>query len=459
MNLYPEVDELGTGKEREVMALVPTPGLLIFAAIGTGPHRGSWTTMSGDGFVVSGNTLYKVASDKTYASIGTLRTTVGQVSMADNGFLANGSPNQLVIVDGLNGYWVDLSTYAFSQITDPAFFGSSLVSFQDGRFIFINPSVPQFYISDINDVTFDASNFFQTTNTAGKLVGHISVHRDLWMFGELGTQIFYNSGDIFPFAMIEGTFMEYGCAAKFSISKISNTVFWLGRNKEGQGMVFMANGYAPQRISTHAVEFAIKSYGDVSGATGFSYQDNGHSFYVLNFPTANTTWVFDSRTMMWHERTYLNNGQEERHRASCHMFAFNKHLVGDYQNGNLYELTDSVYSDNGAPISKRRTSPHISDDMKWTFYNSFQLDAEVGVGLDGTQQGTDPQVMLRFSDDGGHSWSDEIWSSLGQIGHTRHRARWTRLGRSRDRVWDLKITDPVKTVLIGAELDVMQGAD
>jgi hypothetical protein len=371
--------------------------------------------------------------------------------MADNG-------TSLVAVDGGDGYVVTLSSGAYAEITDPDFLGADQVVYQDGYFIFNKPDSGQFYISELNATTFDALDISTSEGSPDDIVAVLSENRNLWLFNEKTTEVFFNSGNAdFPFERIQGAYIEQGCCAPFSVAKIANTVLWLGRDNDGQGVVYKAQGYQPQRVSTHAIEQAIQGYGDISDANAYVYQENGHHFYVLNFTNADTTWVYDFSTNMWHERVYTNQGALERHRANYHAFAYSSHVVGDYENGKLYKLSSSVYADNGAEITRRRTAPHLSSGMKRVQYSSFQLDIESGVGLDGTAQGTDPQAMLRFSDDGGHTWSNEKWTSFGKIGQTKRRALWRRLGMSRDRVFEITITDPVPVTLIGAEFDAVAG--
>jgi hypothetical protein len=451
INLYPEMDEAGTGKEREVASLVATPGLRLLATVGTGPIRGSYTTSTGVLFVVSYNKLYKISSAWAQTEIGTLNTFSGPVSLADNGVT-------LVVVDGLYGYGTTLSSLAFAQFTDPDFTGADQVVYQDGYFIFNIPDTGQFGITGLNDITFDALDVATAEANPDNLVALLSDHRDLWLFNERTTEVWFNSGAaLFPFERIQGAYLEHGIAAAFSAAKMNNTVFWLGQDDKGSGMVFMAQGYRPQRISTHAVESAIQSYGDISDAVGYAYQQNGHPFYVLNFTSADTTWVYDALTNLWHERVYNNQGVLERHRANTHAFAYATHVVGDYVTGKLYALDVDTYSDNGVEVIRQRISPHLSENGQRFTHNSIQLDIEAGTGLDGTTQGTDPQAMLQFSDDGGHSWSNERWVGIGKIGETRHRAIWRRLGMARDRVYKVSISDPVKVRIIGAEIDVEKG--
>lgn len=462
INLYPEMNEIGTGKEKEIASLVSTPGLNLLNTIGLGPTRGGFTASNGSGFVVSKNKLYQINTSYVATELGTLNTSSGPISMADNGL-------QLMIVDGANGYYWDFNTSTFSEITDDAFTGADQVTFQDGYIVFNKPGTEQFGITGLSEITFDALDFASTEGNPDKLISVLSDHRNLWLFNANSVEVWYNSGRtstdsqgdliaLFPFERIQGAYVEQGIAAAFSVAKMNNTVFWLGRDDKGQGMVYMANGYQPQRISTHAVELAIQSYGDISDAKAYCYQSNGHHFYVLNFTNANTTWVYDTTTMLWHERAYLFQGAYQRHRADWHMFFNGIHIVGDYENNNIYELSETTYTDNGNPIPRRRIAPHLSQDMGRIFYESLQLDIESGTGLDGIAQGTDPKIMMRFSDDGGHKFSNEKWASFGKIGQTKTRAIWRRLGHSRDRIFEITITDPVKVSIIGAELMFEPGA-
>jgi len=452
VNWFPEVTESNRGKEQEVMSLVRTPGLSLLATIGDGPIRGIYAATDGKLFVVSADKLYRVSSSWVATEIGTLTTSTGQVSMANN-------LTTLMVVDGTNGYYHTLSGSTLTTITDPEFLGATQVVFQDGYFVFIKPDSQQFFISGLNDVTFDGSDVASSEAQPDNIVAIISDHRDLWLFGTQSTEVFFNSGDAdFPFERVNGAYIEHGCAAAFSVAKMNNTVYWLGKDDKGSGIVYEASGYQPKRISTHAVEHAIQGYGDISDAVAYTYQQDGHFFYVLNFSSADTTWVYDGSTGLWHERAYNNGGTLERHRADCHAFAHSTHVVGDYQNGKIYSLSSSIYSDNSEEIIRIRRAPHITSSLTRIFYNSFQLDAETGVGIDGSGQGTDPQAMLRWSDDGGYTWSNERWVSLGKIGQRSVRAVWRRLGASRDRVFELRISDPVGTTLLGAELEMEKGA-
>ena len=283
-------------------------------------------------------------------------------------------------------------------------------------------------------------------------------HREAWLFGSSTIEVWYNAGTAdFPLQRIQGAFNELGCAAIYSIAKLDNTLFWLGADARGRGVVYRANGYQGERVSTHAIEFAIQSYSTISDAVAYSYQQEGHKFYVLTFPTAGATWVYDTITGAWHERASLINGQFDRHRSNCQMNFNNQTIVGDYENGNIYAFDLNVYADNDQPqkwLRSWRALPSGQNNLRRTAHHTLQLDCESGIGInDG--QGSNPQAMLRWSDDGGHTWSREHWTSLGAIGRYQQRVFWRRLGMTqklRDRVYEVSGTDPTKIVIMGAEL-------
>jgi hypothetical protein len=280
----------------------------------------------------------------------------------------------------------------------------------------------------------------------------------LWVFGTDSVEVWYDSGAAdFPLQRIQGAFNEIGCVSAYTIAKMDNGLFWLGTDARGQGIVYRANGYTGQRISTHAIEYAIAQYGNISDAIAYTYQQEGHAFYVLTFPSGNATWVYDVATQAWHERAGWNAGEFTRHRSNCQCNFGGNIIVGDYENGNIYTLDLDVYADNGGVqkwLRSWRALPSGQNNLKRTAHHSLQLNVESGTGLN-NGQGSNPQAMLRWSDDGGHTWSNEHWSPTGKIGAYYQRVFWRRLGMTlklRDRVYEVSGTDPVKVAIMGAEL-------
>jgi hypothetical protein len=452
VNLFPEVIPEG-GKEPAF--LNRAPGLKFLATVGDGPIRGLWVLKADPtrAFVVSGNKFYEINSSYTATLRGTLiGSNLNPVSMADNG-------NQIFIAANPKGYIFNTTTNVFAEITDPDFPGAVTVAYLDGYFIFNPPGSQKFYLTELLDGTsVDPLDFASAEGSSDGLVALIVDHRELWLFGTDSIEVWYDAGlSDFPFVRIQGAFNELGCAAPYSVAKLDNGLFWLGSDARGKGIVYRAEGYTGKRMSTHAVEWQIQQYGDISDAIGYTYQQDGHAFYVLIFPSANTTWVFDVATQAWHERAGFAGGEFTRHRSNCQMAYNGEVIVGDYQNGNIYSFDLDVYADNGQIqkwLRSWRALPTGQNNLKRTAQHMMQLDCETGVGLN-VGQGQDPQVMLRWSDDGGHTYSNEHWTSIGKIGAFQRRAIWRRLGMTlklRDRVYEISGTDPVKIAIMGAEL-------
>ena len=447
VNLFPEIVQEG----KEAAFLQRAPGLRLLATVGNGPVRGLWS-YDGRMYVVSGDKLYKVDSNYNVTTLGTVSGTSGPVSMADNG-------TQLFVACNGPSYIYNATTNAFAQISDVDFPGAVTVGYIDGYFVFNEPNGQKIWITSLLDgLSIDPLDFASAEGSPDGVVSVLSTFREWWVFGTNSIEIWYDAGTAdFPFQRLHGGFIETGCASAYSVAKMDNSVFWLGQDSRGKGIVYRANGYSPQPISTHAVEWQIQQYGNLSDVIGYTYQQDGHNFYVLIFPGANTTWVYDASTQAWHERAGFSNGEFVRHRSNCQVFFNNEVIVGDYANGNIYAFDLNDYSDNNGIqkwLRSWRALPTGKNELKRTAHHSLQLDCETGVGLN-LGQGSDPQVMLRWSDDGGHTWSNEHWTSIGKIGQYGKRAIWRRLGMTmklRDRVYEVSGTDPVKIAIMGAEL-------
>ncbi len=480
VNLYPEMIPEG-GKEPAY--LTRAPGMTLLATIGLGPIRGMWTA-GADSYVVSGTELYRVTSAWAETLVGTVSGD-GPVSMADNG-------TQLFVACNGPSYIYNIQTGVFAQITDIDFPGAVMVGYLDGYFVFVPPDSQQVWVTSLLDGTaVDPLDFASAEGSPDGLVSMMVDHREVWLFGTNTTEVWYNSGAVdFPLTRIQGAFNEIGCVAPYSVAKLDNGLFWLGADARGRGIVYRSKGYNGQRVSTHTVEWQIQSYTDMSDALAYTYQQDGHAFYVLIFPSADTTWVYDVSTDVWHERAGFVDGYFTRHRSNCQMSFANKVVVGDYENGNVYALSMTEYTDNQAAqkwLRSWRALPTGKNNLNRTAQHSLQLDAETGVGPvrgvnpfddtwlltedsldllteDDQQISTspqvfydnqEPQVMLRWSDDGGHTWSNEHWRSMGKIGEFGTRIIWYRLGMTtklRDRVYEVSGTDPVKIAIMGAEL-------
>lgn len=432
-NLFPEKNRDGAAVN---YTLYPRAGLVTLANPGvTVRCRCSYKATNGQLFEVVGGTVYYTDPTFVRHSLGTIANLQTPVTIRDNGIIA-------VVVDGSpSGYVINLTTHAFSTISDAAFYGSNTVWYTDTYLVFARPNSTQYYLSPPNwngTDPFDPLDIADKVGGADPLATLACVKEDIWTLGTLTTMVWYNSGGVdFAFAPVSGVFIEYGVEAVYSVCQSDLAIFFLAQDDDGGGMVVMGSSYAVKRISTYAIENVIQQYPVRSDAIGMMYQQGGHTFYVLTFPTADATWAYDIGEDLWHEEYWTDSdGNEHRIRANCMANAYGKNLAGDWQNGKLYQVDSRAYTDAGDPISRRRGLPHLLNDGLEMSYEQFAAYMQVGTKEDSLV--TDPvPVMLRWSDTGGQSWSNPITLSLGSTGQYDRQASARQLGMGRDRVFEL----------------------
>jgi Phage stabilisation protein len=388
----------------------------------------------------------------------------------------------------------------FTQIpsTDGAFSGGNTVDTVDNYFVYNRPNTQQFGASDPLSPISQTTSFASKDGAPDNLVSIIVDHREVFLLGEASSEVWIDVGAVpFPFQRIPGTSTQHGIAAVYSMARLANSFAYVSRNNRGQGMIVQMNGYIPQRISTHAVENTlVNQY--IDDAIAYTYQLEGHECYVVTFPTIDLTWVYDATTQMWHKWLSVDNANVyHRHRSNCSAVFQNMVLVGDYANGKIYELDRSNYTDDGSEVRRLRRAPHLVADLQRQYFDEFQIQFQPGVGTTGfykpesaiyiqspyiiysdasliigaldnvilgiqntinaTDVTTYPQAMLRWSNDGGSTWSREYWVTIGSMGRFKNRAIWRRLGMARDRVFEVVVTDPVKAVIVSANLKASAG--
>jgi len=437
INLYPLMTEVEGSKS--VSALTRTPGLSLFAMAGGGPVRGAISSTSNRAFIVSGNGFYEIEENGTAVLIDSLETQTSRISMAEN-------TTQIIIVDGMHGYIFNKDDDSFEKITDVNFPTSSIVSYQDGYFLTFEVGTQKFYISNLNDgTTWDPLDFTSVEASPDNINCILSDRKTVWIGGNRGVEPYSNTGNAdFPFERIPGAYIPTGVASGYTFLEFDNTVIWLGTDENGRGVVWKAEGYQARRVSTQAIEIKINSSEDFTESYAWVYHQQGHIFYCLQVRGLDTTLVYDGATGQWHERMFKNpvtNGREQ-HRGSCHFFFGKKNLVGDRETGKVYQLSLDVYDDEGDEIIRERICPHLQDEKRLIAHSKLELDMEVGTGLT-LGQGSNPKIMLQYSDDGGHTFSKELWRDIGKKGKYGTRVVWRQLGQSRDRVYKIRISDPV----------------
>jgi hypothetical protein len=345
--------------------------------------------------------------------------------------------------------------FSVMPANDGPFTGADVVDVVDNYFVYNRPNTQQWGSSAPLSPISPSLSFSSKDGAPDDLVSMIVDHREVYLLGESSSEVWVDSG-LFPFAFqrIPGTSTQHGIAAKFSVARLGNSFAYLSKNIRGDGQVMMMNGYTPTRISTHAVENSIES-GFISDARAWTYLIEGHEVYVVSFPTLDLTWAYDIASGMWHKWLWVDNQNVfHRHRGNCHSHFQGINLVGDHSNGQIYMLDPSNYTDDGGEIRRVRRAPHLISDYQRQYFSEFQIHFQPGVGL---PDGSSPQAMCRWSDDGGSTWSNEHWCSIGVQGAYKNRAIWRRLGQSRDRIFEVVVTDPINAVITAANLKATAG--
>lgn len=385
-------------------------------------------------------------------------TTITSISFTGNTITLNNAAGS-----NQTGDTFTLAIPQFGQITDPAFLGADRVAFIEGWLIFNQPGTRTFYTTAPvpYTLTFAGAFYALKDSSTDNLVTLFENNREAFLIGERTTEVWYNAGGTnFAFSRLPGIGPQVGCAAKHSIARVGLELAWLGRNEQGENVVVMTQQYSIQRISNHAIENAISSYPLVSDAIGDCYEDRGHVMYVLTFPTADVTWVFDTTTQSWWQRLSWNSSTGTYHRHAGNVFVnfANLRLWGDYQTGQIHQQDRTFYTDAGNVLRAQRRGPHVwsREDRKRIFQASMQVEFTPGVGLQ-SGQGSNPQAMIRWSDDGGFTWENEVWAPIGLVGDYKNRAMVFQCGYARDRVWEVNVSDPVPRDIIGATLFAEKG--
>ena len=419
--------EMADGDKRADFAVLLTPGLTLFSTVGAGPIRGM-IMLAGVLYVVSGGSLYSVDENGTATLIGTVGGS-DLVRMATN-------YTELCIAANGTGY-----VYSGGLLQTPLSYDVSDVTYIDGYIVWTVLDAEQAFLSGLDDaLTYDPADIFSVEGAPDNVVGMVNDHRELYFMGQTTTEIYYDSGDADnPLQRQGSAFIEQGCFDRDSIAKIDNTVVFVGQDR----IVYRLAGYSPQRISTHAIEYHLR---DATYAQGFVYTLEGHKFYCLD--TDDGTFVFDHATGAWHKRQSFDMGHW---RVWQSIPAFGKVLMGDRETGAVYEADNDVLTENGDPIAMDISLPTIEGGRERKTMYAFEVTMETGTG---NADAPEPQAMLRYSDDGGHNWSNEMWRSCGPVGAHRIRLIWRKLGQFRQRQMNFRLTDPVRRIVMNWWADI-----
>jgi hypothetical protein len=442
VNLYAETAPVDAKNQ---LALFSTPGLTVKYDLGVDNPVWGMQVMGNNLYAVCGLDVYKIDSGGNITNIGSINNSSGRVYMSHNG-------TQLTITT-LSGEGFIATSSGVTQITDPAYQLASSSTYIDGYTAFSRLNSDQFFISaQFNSSSFDALDFATAEWEPDELVATFTFNGQLWLFGTDTIEIYENTGAAdFPFQRYRSATLEKGCVAKFSIAKHANNLIWLSEEKK----FYKAAGYNFEDITTFPIHQEIERYVVVDDAFAFIYVQDGHEIYCCTFPTENKTWCYDLSTGLWHERESLkiNSPTHTRWRANAYSEFKGIDLVGDFESGKIFQLNPDVFTEDGRTLISEATSQIYFDNTNRAIISRLNLDTEPGVGTT-SGQGSDPEIMMQFSKDGGFTYSSELWRNLGKKGKYLNRVVWRKLGTARSIIFKIKISDPVKRVVLGAYIDV-----
>ena len=439
INLF--VEDILSAAPKARRALVPAPGMVDFATTVDSPGRGLY--FENDRlFAVFGTSLCEISSAGVVTVRGAVLDDGNPAQLTTNG-TAGG---ELMVSAGTKGYRLDLATNILTNPVNDV----TQVGQVDGFVVALDTLTGTMKISEVDDAsTWDPLQIAQRSAAADDWIAMFVHNREIFLWGAKTGEVWRNAGlSPFPFALRSDASHEVGIAAIWSAAPFKGSIAWLGQTQGGTGVYWM-NGYTPEKISPEGLDWEIQTYKDgdgVSDAVGWSYEREGHEFYVLTFVAAGHTWVCDAKTFEWHERGKWSNEANDftAYRPRFHAQAFGKNLVCDSSSNKVYSLSSLVFTDVGGSVLRRlRQTPHAAAEHKMVFFPYAELECDRGVGTGlGSGQGADPEVVLQYSDNGGRTFGAERARKVGKQSEFDTIVRWDGCGAARDRVWRLYQTDP-----------------
>jgi len=444
--------DIRTDGDKSNIIVRGTPGSAQFIELTDGPIRG-WRVISGYLYVVAGASVFQVSTGGAAVNLGAVDESDSYVSMSDDSVT-------LVIVNGVNGYTVALPTGAPTLITDPNFpNGATTVANINSHFVVEYPNSRQFGVAQLlSGTTWSPQIYGTKENSSDYTIAVDNLNGVLLLWGSKSLEFWQDIGSSpNPFSRIQGSSQSWGLAAKNSRAYLGNTIVFLGENPNGGVQILRLNGYTPQKISSDDIDDIITNFAVYNDAVALTYMTQGHPMYQITFPTEERSFLYDSSTGIWYE-TQTGLDLRARHFGNLSVSFNSKNYVSDVSSGKIYQLVDSVYDDDGVAILREITSRHIRVDGNEFGISELVVEMETGVGLS-SGQGSDPQIMMQYSIDGGRTFGAEDWHTIGAVGEYETQIIWDRLGSARDFVFRFKMTDPVPFYMQSAQAVVSPGTE
>lgn len=430
VNLFPE-----QVNDRSEVAYVlrPTPGLEVLTDLSGAQGRGLFYSDGAPGgmLCVHDATLSSISSSFAATPISASLAGSGRVSFAaSTAYTAICDPPYLYTYDGTT----------FAQVTDADLPSLYNIDYLAGYFVGVADDGKVYFSEPTDPTSWTALGFFSAEARADDAQQIIVDREELWITGSQSIELHLpTSSSTLPFRRRPGGVIPKGVAGRRAATAIDNTIAWVGSDR----IIWRAEGVTPRRISTHGIEDKLKpqnlSAANLAAVEVSAHSWRGHAFLQVDIPTQGT-FVYDAATQKWHER---RTGGQALYRPRLWVDDAYGRLIAIDRSGDLIAAEESAWLDVDQAIV-RMFSANAPVDAGRPSVNNLVLRGSQGRSAI-TGQGSDPRVMMRYSNDRGETWSAERWRSLGKIGEYNKVTRWNGLGRMRPpgRVFEFSYSDPI----------------
>lgn len=432
--------------------LLPTPGLSLFSTLGstgrcTGIYRNEGV-FSGQIFAVCNGDLYRTdLGGNTPQRIGTVT----------DGLKTNGSArivglrNGLAVLQGESNSVYLYEGSGVTKITDNDL-GNSVkdIAFINQRLLAITTN-DQFAWSELLDYdNFNGLSFATAERSPDNLRAILINNQSVWLMGSETIEVWQDRGGSAVFVPLDAVVIDRGLLARDAAVVEDNTIYFVGDDR----IVYRLAGYEPVPISDNFVAERLNRIpqDEVKNISMWAYTQDGHKFIGVR-TKCDGTHVYDITTGMWHERE-TDSRNKKRYRVLKIAQANNQVIACDGEDNKLYKLDPQVYLD-GSDYIVRKASAYVPVRQN-TVCMAFHVDASRGEATKSdVDSDVEPQIMLRYSDDEGKTWSNERWRSLGRSGEYTRRLRWLQLGRMRrpGRIFEISYSSPNRIAIYGAGIN------
>lgn len=435
-NFYIEVNQQGG----EPISFNPFPGLKPFST-GSGENRGDGR-LDDILYTVAGNNLIKVAATG-------VQTTIGTIEGTNRCVLAEDQAGNLIITTG-EGKPYAYDGITLTQGTDVDLPNASTVTYINRRVVYDGNGGDIVFADLSSPLSVDSANVIIAEAKPDDVKAVFAYKQQVQAFGASSVQPLYNSGTGNPpYDFILNATQEIGLDAIHSLASNKNFLYFLGSDL----IPYRLAGLDSQPIGNPAIGQAIENYSRTNDAFGVTFTIDNLDFYMLSFPSGNETWLFNEQSGLWTNLAFGADGSQ--HLISGYQLIYNKHLVTDRRNGNVYELDFDTFTDNGETIQHRRDTVSVNGRTfgragAKVFMDRLELIIETGTSLVTAES----QIIMQYSDDNGRSFSSERFASIGAQGEFRYKLEWLGLGFFYNRMFRFTMSDNIKWVLISAHTDV-----